>query len=54
MFGRAFHTFYNLSTKRFEIKTSTLVEQFLGASQGLPTFFSRVRVSDQRRKKGHY
>ena len=32
-------------------KPSPLVEQFLGGAQGLPTFLSRVGVSDPRRKK---
>ena len=31
-------------------KPPPLVEQFLGGAQGLPTFLSRVGVSDPRRK----
>jgi len=37
----------NLSSKGFEIKTFPLVEQFFGGVQGLPIFFSQVRVSGQ-------
>ena len=34
------------------LQSYPLVEQFLGGAQGLPTFLSRVEVSDPKKKKG--
>jgi hypothetical protein len=46
-----FLTFYKLSTKEFEIKTSPLSRAIFGRSPRPPKPFLRVGVSDPRRKK---
>ena len=51
MWNRIFLPSITSSPKDLRPEPSPLVEQFLGDAQGLPTFLSRVGVSDPRRKK---